>query len=449
LSNNKEAANENEKAEAGDDKAVAEPGKAPQVSAVTSADTTSASKDNSPAAEGSRKESSTSAATANGDKKASAKKDKAAGKRDSKTKTPGDKTSSGIHIPWLALLILVFTGAVGYGVYYDYQLLQQIQQTNQSQTANHEALEQEVSRLRDNLNQTEAHNQQLLDQLSASAQERQSIEQSINALSEQLAKQGRGPRQWRVAEVDYLLNIANQRLILQRDVKTAVHALSDADARLESIADPALIPVRKDIASEISALRVVQLPDIDGMAVTLQGLVDNIEQLPLISKEHVIKREQKVESAKNWRDLPGALWNDIKSLVIIRRGQPKVERLLPPEEIHYLYQNLGLKLEQARIALLQQDSSLFKRNLADTETWIKRYFDPEATAVSSVLSTITQLSAVELQPKLPDISASLRTLRQWTASQTSHVAPASPQSRHVARKVPQVKPETQTTAVKQ
>ena len=373
----------------------------------------------------------TGAASATG----SAPDNKTASKKKSKLPTkgkpPGDKKATAVRVPWLAilvLLVLVLGGGVGYGVYYNYQLLQQVQLTNQAQSANHQTLVGEVAQLRQDLNQTEARNQQLLNQLNTSAEERQAIQQSIDNLSEQLAKKGRGPLQWRLAEVDYLLTIANQRLILQRDVKTAINALGDADARLEKIADPALISVRKAIASELTALKSVQLPDIPGMAVTLQGLTDNIDHLPLINKEHVFNRDQSTEGpVKDWRDLPSALWKNIKSLVSIRRTEQPVERLLPPDEIHYLYQNLGLKLEQARIALLQQDTALFQRNLADTSEWIKRYFDPGATAVSSVMDTIKQLASVDLAPKLPDISASLRDLRQWSAehqSQVSYTMPA-------------------------
>jgi uroporphyrin-3 C-methyltransferase len=352
-----------------------------------------------------------------------------------KTPAPGEKSPATFHVPWVAVLALLLTGAVGYGVYFNYQQLAKVQQTNQSQNASHQTLVDEVAKLRQHLNQTEAHNQQLLDQLNANAQERQVIQQSIDKLSEQLAKQGRGPLQWHLAEVDYLLTIANQRLMLERDVKTAVSALHDADSRLERIGDPALIPIRKQIASEINALNSVQLPDIVGMAVTLQGLVDNIEHLPLISKEHIFKREQAGTEGpvKNWRELPGAIWDDIKSLVTIRHNQEPVERLLPPEQKYYLYQNLALKLEDARIALLQQDSAIFHQDLADTRQWVQRYFDPNAAAVSNVINTLSQLEKVDLKPALPDISASLRALRQWTTAHKTQAAlsPVVPQQRTV------------------
>ena len=388
-------------------------------SSGTDAQSDSAAPDNIDPVEGLHSGGGASDAPPSGDKTAAKKKAKAL----IKAKPPGGKTAAAFNVPWLALLALLLTGGVGYGVYYNFQQLQQVQQTNQSQSAEHQSLVDEVAQLRQHLNQAEAHNQQLLAQLNTSAQERQAIQQSIDKLSEQLAKKGRGPLQWRVAEVDYLLTIANQRLILQRDVKTATSALADADARLQDIADPALIPVRKDIASEINALKSVQLPDIAGMAVTLQGLTNNIEHLPLINKEHVFNRKQATDGpVKDWRELPGALWKDIKSLVTIRRNQQPVERLLPPEEQHYLYQNLGLKLEQARIALLQQDSVLFQRNLTDIRDWLQRYFDPDSTAVANVINTIGELAAVELKPKLPDISASLRTLREWSASQQAHAA---------------------------
>lgn len=50
---------------------------------------------------------------------------------------------------------------------------------------------------------------------------------------------------WLMAEAEYLVQLANHRLLLEKDVATAAVALKAADARLAEVADPALLHVRK------------------------------------------------------------------------------------------------------------------------------------------------------------------------------------------------------------
>jgi uroporphyrin-3 C-methyltransferase len=242
------------------------------------------------------------------------------------------------------------------------------------------------------------------------------LNQQFQALA---ADKGKDPMLWRLAEVEYLLSVANQQLILERDVNTALTALQDADRRLEAIGDPALIPVRKLIASESTALKSVDVPDVAGMALRLSSLVDNIQQLPLVSRERV-KTDLAMDDSQlvdDVNELMARIMKDLKGVVSIRRSDQPIEPLLPPEEQHYLAQNLGLKLEEARIALLRRDTDTFRQNLSDTREWVQRYFDPQSAAVNTVIATVDDLRDVELKPELPDISGSLRELRRWLSLQ--------------------------------
>ncbi|WP_455212561.1 uroporphyrinogen-III C-methyltransferase [Kaarinaea lacus] len=256
---------------------------------------------------------------------------------------------------------------------------------------------------------------------------------SMNQLSQQFqalaADKGKDPMLWRVAEVEFLLSVANHKLVLERDVTTALTALQDADRRLEAIGDPALIPVRKLIASELTALQSVDIPDIAGMALRLSSLVDNIEQLPLVSRERLkTDGEEGASQAtiSSFSEFMAKVWESLKGVVTIRRSDQPIEPLLPPEEQHYLSQNLGLKLEESRIALLRRDTATFRQNLGDSREWVQRYFDPKAAAVDNVIASVDDLLDVELKPPLPDISGSLREMRRWLKSQQQHQVSALP-----------------------
>jgi uroporphyrin-3 C-methyltransferase len=294
-------------------------------------------------------------------------------------------------------------------------------------------LEVQVQDLNKQLMTLRQQNNQLQEIAQSNQQGQSDLSDSLENISKTLKRKGKRPIRWKLAEVEYLLSVANHQLLLEQDVNTSLSALSDADNQLEVIGDPALIPIRKKIAAEKIALNSVQLPDIIGISLQLTNLVASISQLPLISNKRAFVAEaknEKTHQVENWQEIPQAIWKDIKGLVTVRRSSAPIEPLLPPDERHYLTQNLGLKLEQSRLALLRRDNELYRRNLKDTRIWVDQYFDKEDAAVNMVINSVDEMLGVELQPGLPDISGSLRALRRWLQDdeQNQTTKAARPQS---------------------
>ena len=94
--------------------------------------------------------------------------------------------------------------------------------------------------------------------------------QELASSVEELRGRAEGPeRAWSRAEAMFLLELAQRRLALDRDVETAIVALESADARLASLRDQAVAPVRQQIARELQALRAVRQPDTTGILARL------------------------------------------------------------------------------------------------------------------------------------------------------------------------------------
>lgn len=323
-----------------------------------------------------------------------------------KNRTPISKTA-------LLGLVIAVVAVVAAG--YEFYLLQLQKKQN---TAFQESQNSALSRI-DGLEQDLQTTRQAL---AADVSAREKLEDEQTALKTVMdtisARLGRTSTAWRLAEVEYLLTVANHRLTLAQDRKTAIAVFESADQRIKAIGDPRLVKIRKEIADELNALRSVSEPDLDGMALNLGSLAENVDKLPLIHKERVDAALDKVgkKAPKEWRDIPAAVWSDIKTLVVVRRHQQPTEPLLPPKESWFLHQNLRLKLEQARLALMRQDTSLFRQYLTEASGWIKMFFDAESAAVENTQNTLSSLGKVELKPSMPDVSGSLRDLRQLLAN---------------------------------
>lgn len=228
------------------------------------------------------------------------------------------------------------------------------------------------------------------------------------------SKLGRTTIGWRLAEVEYLLTIANHRLVLGQDKKTAIAVFETADQRLKAIGDPSLLSIRQSISDELSALKSMIDPDITGMALSIGSLITGVEFLPLIDKKRVAPTAN-VDNYKkplSWDEIPKAVWEDVKSLVRVRRHQQPVEPLLPPKEAWFLQQNLRLKLEQARLSLLRRDTKQFRQYVSEANSWIESFFDVESPTVRNASLALMALMKVELQPKAPNVSGSLQLLRE-------------------------------------
>jgi len=355
----------------------------------------------------------------------------AVAKRKPEPETPAT-TSGKKNSPFvISVLFLIALSAAGLAAY-DFWLLR-------TQTPVNAQLANVQSEFKTRINQLEQQSQDIKqqlqkakDQLSTEIQARKSEQlehQAVNAALQGITeKLGRSTIAWRMAEVEYLLTVANHRLTLAQDRQTAIAVFETADSRLGVIADPSLLKVRKEIASELTALRAMPDVDIPGLALQVGSLAESVEQLPLMDKKRIALATEKRESTSSveWQEIPTAVWNDIKSLVQVRRHQQPTEPLLPPQQAWFLYQNLQLKLEQARLAVLKQNTTVFVQSLEEVSRWLSSYFEAESAAVISMQETIKNLRMIELQPAVPDVSGSLRELRSvMNARSTMNTSPGA------------------------
>ncbi|HEB63371.1 MAG TPA: hypothetical protein ENJ07_02700 [Gammaproteobacteria bacterium] len=257
--------------------------------------------------------------------------------------------------------------------------------------------------------------QELKQQLEALQNQQQTIQTSVDSL-QTTASNNSNPSGWSISEALYLVNIANHRLNLEGDIDTAIAALKAADLRLKQTGDPSLLDVRRILANEINALSSVELPDLNGIALSLDSLEKNAESLiiPDIEPSDTFKSGINIDnqSSTDWQAAANSIWNEIKSLVSVRRGDDSSgPPSLAPDQRFYLRQNLRFKLEAARIALLRKDTAAFRQNLNIARDWIQNYFVSDSAAAKNILNSLDQMQNIELKPAFPDISASHKMLR--------------------------------------
>lgn len=219
-------------------------------------------------------------------------------------------------------------------------------------------------------------------------------------------------------EIESYLRVANRQLQLAGNFAAAKSALGLADERLAQLDNPVYLGVRNEIAEEIATLQRVEQPDLTGIALALSALSEQASELPLKGQDRVAPAAAPDQAGTvtgtqaGWDRFVASVRDALKGLVAVRRTDTSVEPLLPPGEVYFLYRNLELKLEVARLALLQRNEEVYRTSLRGVRSWLNTYFDTLDGSVANALNQIADLEGKQIAPTLPDISGSLKLLQQ-------------------------------------
>lgn len=220
-------------------------------------------------------------------------------------------------------------------------------------------------------------------------------------------------RDWALAEAEYLERLASQSLLMGREVRGALALLGAADGILRDLDDPALHAARAALANDMAGLRAVAQFDVEGLYLRLAALVDQVPALALMERT---RAEALGGEATAEPTAAGSWWSRITAVlgryVVVRQRNESIKPLLPLAEEGYLRMNLRLGLEQAKLALLAAEPAVYRGALAQVQQFAGAYLSPTAVANQAFLDEVTALAALDVAPALPDISGSLRALRE-------------------------------------
>lgn len=220
------------------------------------------------------------------------------------------------------------------------------------------------------------------------------------------------PREWRLAEVEYLLTVANHRLLLQDDAKGAERLLALSDGVLADLDDYRFHDVRALLAEERLSLKTFDYADTQGVFLRLEAVKESLNRLPLRLPEYAADDDVSPGESQE-ASLLDAFLNRLGGLVRFRRHDGEAIRpLLAPEEAEYLEQHLRLALERAQLAVLRRDQEIFEVSLRAAQAWLHRFLDPSRTAVEQALGELDELQRITLDVPPPDISRSLGRFRE-------------------------------------
>lgn len=321
------------------------------------------------------------------------------------------KTTSKIIPVFVILLTIVTLIAVFWTTYYQYQfehdwqklkidLDQKIEQQTQ--------LTQSIRQKAENSLQATRTNQSTINQQQQLIQQ---LKQTLSATHERIRElSGRQQQDWLLAEAEYLIKLAEYKILLEKDKITAINLLKTADEKVLLIGDNTLIKLREAIAQDIANLQLIAELDISGIAVQLDATMKQIPALNMLAYE-VLNREEDIQvkeqetQKSSWQQFYERFLTDF---VIIKDHSKPVKPLMTPQQSNHLNANIQLALQQAQFALIRSEQHLYHLNLDNAIVWINTYYQNDSTS-QTVLKNLNYLRQISVNIDTPsELSAKKR-----------------------------------------
>jgi len=321
-------------------------------------------------------------------------------------------TSEGRWLPMLlAGLAMLATAGVGWFGWTEFaRLEQQIQslaqqvesvsgiQTQLAATDNRlQGLTDELSRLGGEIQRSDARNQAVIDR--------------VESVADALARAQVDTRtSYTLAEAEYLLKIADQRLLVERNPETAQTLMRTAQQLLGQLEDGRLLPVREALAADIQALDRVEMVDVLGVQAQLLALDSALDDLTL----PVRRLMEPVEDTGVASEALADQWlARLQEYIRIREVDAPIAPLVTASDAGRAREILRLNLEQIKVALIREDQRLFDAGITQALRLIAHYFSVQDPAGASVLDALQGLQGTPVVQVIPDAASGLRALKRY------------------------------------
>jgi len=307
----------------------------------------------------------------------------------------------------LAVLAIILTFLLAAGLYgYGTRLIKHQNVVNQQLQSRLDALQQAQQQQQQ---QYQTALSQQGQELSAAQRQAASQDKQLGELRDKVASiSGSTANTWLLAQADFLVKQAGQKLWSDHDIVTAGALLKGADASLAQMNDPSLMNVRRAITEDIATFAAVSQIDFDGIFMKVNQLSNQVDNLRLAdnnSDQSPMDNDGGQElsgSLREWRQNLSKSWhNFMNDFITIRRRDTSAEPLLSPNQDIYLRENIRARLLIAAQAVPRHQNEVYQQSLETVSTWVRAYFDTDDANTRAFLSELDSLSQQSINMDVP------------------------------------------------
>jgi uroporphyrin-3 C-methyltransferase len=249
------------------------------------------------------------------------------------------------------------------------------------------------------------------------------------------------------AELDATLRMAQDQTQLTGSSEPLLAALGLAQRRLSKTSDPRLAPVASAVARDMERVKSASLPDTAGLLARIDQLLRQVDDLPAANGVGLARAERATaartrsagktdrKASNPAKSAPSALarlrdaagqwfqqsvWQPISAQVtglvrVTRIDQPDA-LMMAPDQVFFVRENLKLRLQGARLAILAHQYEAARADLTAAQTGLDKWFDPAARRTQGAATLLQQIQGQTRAADLPRIDATLLALSSAQAA---------------------------------
>ncbi|MDT8398691.1 MAG: uroporphyrinogen-III C-methyltransferase [Pseudomonadales bacterium] len=243
------------------------------------------------------------------------------------------------------------------------------------------------------------------------------LEQELNRLQQNLRSFAAGDNQSvLLAEAQSLLRLGQQRLLQAADIAGALQLYTAADKILGQFDGSGIFVVREALASDLAGLRALPTIDVEGLYLEL-GAVSR--QLGTISVQ--VTNAQSLADAGTDRTGPDggyldAILDRLDNYLVIRRRDVPVQPMLSAEQGFQIRQHILLRIEEARLALLQAQPGIYRESLEQARILAQDYLSADSPEKPGVMRRLATLRDTPVGIDIPSSDRGLNALDRLLAN---------------------------------
>nr|WP_243457415.1 uroporphyrinogen-III C-methyltransferase [Ottowia testudinis] len=226
-------------------------------------------------------------------------------------------------------------------------------------------------------------------------------------------------------ELEAAVRVAQDQAQLTGSVEPLLAALRTAERRLTRSSDPRLAPVLRAVTRDLERVKAASIPDTAGLLARIDQLLRQVDDLPAANDVGRAKTDggprgthgAPAPAPENWwmRQWRVVL-DEARGLLRVSRVERPDASMLSPDQVFFVRENLKLRLQGARLALLARQYEAARADLAAASSALGTWFDPASRRTQSAATLLQQAQASTKAADLPRVEATLLALGNAVAA---------------------------------
>ena len=281
------------------------------------------------------------------------------------------------------------------------------------QKNNTQSLETEIIRLESLVNINKENNQILFEQQTQYSNLITLLSKKIDSnLNTALMQPEQIQKLWLLAEIKYLLNLANTQYTLSHNIDLTLLAYNLALKKIKSSKLSDLTNIEVSIENEINILNEFNAYSPENLLIFFEEIIEQSKSLPFNKEVHDDAKFPSIELS--WpTQIIQSIKNSMQKIIIIRNtSQINHNEIYQPSNKIISAQLFSLFMD-IKVALISNNQKNYQRLLKNAINWIERFYDQEASDVKEILNDLIKKREFQTANKTPNISRTVLLINEY------------------------------------